>query len=457
MRAYGPIIGIYCLALLVRLVYNVTAVSGYTPIFDAAIYNNIAHKLVDEHCYCLYSHLPSVSRAPLWPFIMAAIYSLVGKHDFYARLFYCLLGSGTCAFVYLLAKDLFGRRIAFWTGIMAAIYTGLFIYDGWLFTESLYTFCLIVFTYGLYRLQQASEPPAELTGNDRSGASWWWKRVTRLRWLVLCGVFLALATLTRPNGPALVGLLCLWAISVIVAKLMPWQAAVRSVVIITCIGTLLITPWIIRNYVVTGRFVLVATGMGTVLLGAYNDEVLQNDPVVLGMWRPPAHTNSIQDSAGYTPGDDSQDVQRALTWIRAHPGQTLYLLSLHFVNMWKPYTFVPGLPFAEFPNRPASQVVYFLVYYMPIPVLLLAGLGLFVTWKTRRKPLLVIYLVILTTTLQNVAFYSNLRFRSPIEPALVLLAGGALWWLFSFQPGTLRFWLKSRRPVFQEPSDYGAR
>jgi hypothetical protein len=54
-----------------------------------------------------------------------------------------------------------------------------------------------------------------------------------------------------------------------------------------------------------------------------------------------------------------------------------------------------------------------------------------VTWKRRKKELLVVYLVIATTIAQNIAFYGNSRFRAPIEPLLVLLAGGAIWWLVS--------------------------
>jgi len=42
------------------------------------------------------------------------------------------------------------------------------------------------------------------------------------------------------------------------------------------------------------------------------------------------------------------------------------------------------------------------------------------------------------TILQNIAFYGSSRFRSPIEPLLVLLTGGAIWWFTSKGPGILR-------------------
>ncbi|MGH2510231.1 MAG: glycosyltransferase family 39 protein, partial [Ktedonobacteraceae bacterium] len=134
LKAYIPELSVFCLALLVRIVYNLVVGKNYAPSFDAAIYNNLAEELLKWHCYCLFNvHQPTTFRSPLWPFILAAIYSVAGEHNLYPRLFYCLLGSGTCVFIYLLAKDLFGKRVALITGIIAALYPGLFIWDGWLY------------------------------------------------------------------------------------------------------------------------------------------------------------------------------------------------------------------------------------------------------------------------------------------------------------------------------------
>ena len=130
VKEYLPVTSIFILALLVRIAYNLTAARDYIPKYDAALYDHIAENLVNEHCYCLYAHRPSVSRAPLWPFIMATIYFFTGAHDIFARLFNCFLDAGTCALVYLFARDFFGKRIALITGAIAAIYTGLFSTSG---------------------------------------------------------------------------------------------------------------------------------------------------------------------------------------------------------------------------------------------------------------------------------------------------------------------------------------
>jgi len=205
-QKYFPLISIYFLALLVRLIYNLTSARNYIAKNDALLYNHIAYNIVYQHCFCIYPNHPAIGRPPLWPFILSIFYRFTpwpslqlidsGVQVFYGRLLNCFIGSFTCVLVYLLARDLFGKRIALISGIIAALYAGLFIYDGWIYSESLYTFLLTAFIYSLYRLQ----------------------RTAQRRWIILSGLFLGLANLTRPNGPILFGMLFLWAIGVVLAK-----------------------------------------------------------------------------------------------------------------------------------------------------------------------------------------------------------------------------------------------
>ncbi len=420
-------ISIFCIALLVRIIYNLTAAWHYTSTFDAGLYDILAYNSISKHCYCIYGGYQTVSRAPLWPLIIACIYTFTGPQNFYPRLFYCFLSSGTCVFIYLLAKNLFGKHIAFVTGILATGYTGLFMYDGWLYTESLYTFCLTGFTYALFQLQQMYQTNR---GELKERKSINWHVLVEQRWVLLCGLFLAAAVLTRPNGVSLVGVLVLWSVILLVCKISPWKIVMRDVMICIFITSILVAPWTYRNYIVSHRFVLVATGTGEVLIGAYNDIVVTGDPSVRGFWRPPSGT-VLHDAAGYTPKNDQMDTDKALSWIRTHLNDMPYLIGLHIVNLWKPYTYAHGLPIEQSPDRLSSKIIAWMIPLQSIPIFLLAALGLFVTWKNFKKKLLAVYLVLAYTILQNVAFYSTMRFRAPIEPLLVLLTGGTLWWLTS--------------------------
>ncbi|MBO0780748.1 MAG: glycosyltransferase family 39 protein [Ktedonobacteraceae bacterium] len=409
LRSSFPALAIFCLALLVRLVYNMTVAHGYIPEFDAGFYHHIAENLLQQHCYCVAVPVNATDRAPLWPLILTAIYFVAGVHNTYARLFLCFLGAGTCVLVYFFARELFGKRIAFFTGSIAAIYTGLFIYDGWLYSESVYTFTVTAACYSLFKLQRA------------------WQK----RWIVAGGLFIGLASLTRPNGLFMLGLVAVWAIIVVLAKLQSWRKVFWSFVLLVLVVLAVVAPWTVRNYQVVHTFVPVATGSGAVLAGSYNDTTLEKNVMGLGMWIPrgsikprPVNMHSCCDSEA-----DKEGAAYALHWIRANLSKMPYLLSLHFINMWTPYTSEEGLPVREFPTRLSSKIVWAMMQIMPVVVFILAALGLLGTWRRLRKDLLVIYLMLLLTILVNVVFYGSMRFRAPVEPLLVLLAGGSIWWM----------------------------
>ena len=323
-----------------------------------------------------------------------------------------------------------GKRVALITGCIAAVYTGLFIYDGWLYTESLYTFLQTAFLFALYQLQ----------------------RTRQRRWIVFSGLALGLAALERPNGAILIVMLALWCIVMGATRGLGWRSVLKNGLAITCIAAALVAPWIYRNYLVTHSFVVVTVGEGDVLLGAYNDRVLNG---TTGFWialrdiepRPdlPAIVLAGHDAEHYTPQDDKIATDYTLHWIASHWRDIPRLVGEHFISMWTPYTPEENLPFRQNPGLLSSQIVWFMTICMPIPIFLLALFGAFVTWRRWKRELLVGYIMIALVIAQNLIFYGNMRFRSSIEPLLVLLTGGALWWLTGDEAGTLRYRRLQRR------------
>jgi hypothetical protein len=120
------------------------------------------------------------------------------------------------------------------------------------------------------------------------------------------------------------------------------------------------------------------------------------------------------------------------------------LMVYHLQNFLTPYTNEADMPLDRFPDQNSSRFVLKMSETMPYAVFALAGLGLVVTRRRYWRELLFAYLVILGTLAEILVFYGNARFRSPIEPLLLLLGAGALWWLTETQPGTLRSWLRYR-------------
>ncbi|HEU5374997.1 MAG TPA: glycosyltransferase family 39 protein [Ktedonobacteraceae bacterium] len=428
--SYFPTIGVFCCALLVRIIYNITVAKGYITEYDANFYNNIAIHLNTEHCYCLQSHIPDVSRAPAWPFIIAAIYAVTGIHNFYARFFLCFLGSGTCVLTYLFARDIFNKKIGLIVGIIAALYPGIFIYDGWLYSESVYTFFSLGFAYSLFRFQRTPRPG----------------------WIISCGLSLGCASLTRPNGVSLLILVLVWAVFMLRTRLLSWPQIGRAALAITFLTCALVLPWTFRNYLTAHKFILVATGGGLVLAGSYNNAAVNPpDGNYPGMWQ-----SSARIRPPLTDRSDAGETAYAYHWIEAHLGEMPYLFSQHFINMWRPYTSEEGLPVREFPTRLSSRLVWILMNTAPALIIFLAACGLIVTMRSKWKELLIPYLLIGLTIILCIALYGSSRFRAPIEPLLVLLAGGTIWWVTAAEPGTLRALLRKERGTALHEADRGA-
>ena len=106
LARFVPASILFAFALGIRVLYNVTVARRYVPTHDAFFYQTIGFNALSVHCYCLHLYYPTVNRAPLWPALIALISIPFGASDFYARLFFSVLGAGTCVFVYLFAKAL---------------------------------------------------------------------------------------------------------------------------------------------------------------------------------------------------------------------------------------------------------------------------------------------------------------------------------------------------------------
>ena len=439
LTPFLPTLTVFFLALLTRVIYNLTVAGAYYPLYDSLAYQSIGFNIIDEHCFCLHPYITTLYRPPLWPFLIAGLSLIVGRADLFDRLFLCCLGAGTCVVIYLFARDLFQRRIGLIAGLLAAIYPALYLYDGWLYTESLYTFLLAAICYCVLRIQR-----------DEG---------RRRRLWLLCGVLLALLALTRPNGIIVVALVLLWTLFLCWRRLLRGRSLL-NVALAVLVVALLIAPWTLRNYLVSHSFVPVATGDGTVLLGAYNDQTLLQ-PANQGSWVNPLKTDPqvLRPFPRYTCNAvcevtrEAVSKNAALQWIKAHLSSMPQMMLYHLRNFWTPYTREADLPMERFPRLLSSQIVHVMSEMFPIAIFLLAGIGLFATLKRSWRELLFAYLVLLATLGEALVYYGSSRFRAPIEPILILLAAGGIWWLTQDAPGTLRWRMRQRRQAEQRAED----
>ncbi len=182
-------------------------------------------------------------RPPGYAFYLLPIYALTNGSYLAPRLVQMTLGLCSALLLFLIGRKLFGRAAGLAAAFFMATYWGLIFWEGELNDPSLFVFMLSALLYILLR----------------------WTDTLNARWAALAGLIFGCYALMRPNILAFGPVVALW---------MLWWSArngrVRRIVASWCalagITLLVVLPITIRNYVVSGEFVPIATYFGENLM-----------------------------------------------------------------------------------------------------------------------------------------------------------------------------------------------
>jgi 4-amino-4-deoxy-L-arabinose transferase-like glycosyltransferase len=222
----------------------------------------------------------------------------------------------------------------------------------------------------------------------------------------LGAVFAVLAILTRPifdvMSPVLIVVFAL-----AVHRLSLVQTAARLVVyaIVYCV---MLLPWWFNNYRVFDSFVRLTPNLGTVLY-AGNNPLNTSGGGNMGVDYDLLSFAAIADPLAR----DRALRNAAVDYILAHPVHFVKMAGLKFIRMWRLWPANEGYANAKVI---AVSVLSF------VPVLLLAGIGLLAAradWL-RLSPIL---LFALGLTAISMVLVGTIRYRLPVEPFLLILAG----------------------------------
>ncbi|HUU68564.1 MAG TPA: glycosyltransferase family 39 protein [Planctomycetota bacterium] len=420
-RQDRALLAIILLAFVLRLVYVLAAGLPDAPNGpDAPLYDKLAWRLITEGKYYAEDHLNRISQANrpvLFPFVLGGIYRMFGRGPTAPRIFQCVLGALTCGVAFALAKELFGRRAAILAGIGTAIFPQFIYYTGTLTTETLHVFLLTSAAFLL--VKGRGEPrvrPGDHTDRPYGGMTVTGKPaganttvrpydvkqwVASLAWWPAAGACLGLAVLARSAAVGLVAVLLPWLLIVAENKRM---AIVRFALI--AVGfAIVLAPWVIRNHREFNAFVPATTEGGYTFWVTNNDRATGGGECFLpDDVRPFRGTNELQA--------DRLFYRMAFRWIGEHPGRFVELLGAKFVRLWRPWPHASEVGVKEAVVAGVSFV----------PVLVLAVWGA-ITARRRWRDLLLFYLVIGYTTGICCLYMAITRYRAPLMPLLLVLAG----------------------------------
>lgn len=371
---------------------------------------------------------PTAWVAPVYPILLAFGFKLLKMNPYHVVIFGQVLNSifssVTCWPIYLLAKKLFGTRIALascwtWTLLPTAI---LFPLE-WIWDQSLSALLLTALTCATFYLsagpRRSPEPPAQgmTTAREaRSGVMW-----------AAYGIGWAFALLTNPALGLLLPVFLAWLAWRRHKYGAAWAAPIGIAVLACVLGIL---PWTARNYAAFGQFVPVKSNFGLEFWLGNNPDV----KIIWTWWRSPA-SDAAEGAELHGRGEIPymrEKQSEALQFIKTHPAGFLNLLFDRFVDTWTALWDERADPWVSALHAGGLYVAFCsLLSLFAFSGLLLA----------RRADAIQTFPLSAALLLFPVTYYfthSAVRYRHPIDPILTILSvyavASAYEWFHSKQP-----------------------
>lgn len=211
---------------------------------DSYGYNKLALSLTSGHGLTYDMKNPTLFRGPIYPLFLAGVYSIFGYNFMIARIAQSLLGAAMCLIFFYLSGQYLNKTLSKQVLTAVALHPVLIALSSSLLSELLFTFLLglsaIALTYGFGKKDKLA--------------------------YFISGLLFGVTTLTRSITAYFAPfLLCAQLIFYKNKKLI-----LNHIALFLCGQLLVILPWTLRNYAVSGQFCPVATGGGIALwLGTY--------------------------------------------------------------------------------------------------------------------------------------------------------------------------------------------
>jgi 4-amino-4-deoxy-L-arabinose transferase-like glycosyltransferase len=398
-------------ALVLRIAY-VDATPGYGLRHDAVDYDVHARSIAQGEGFSktLAHGRPTAFRPPGYPYFLGAVYHVfkadrkpVKERVRVARIAQAFVGAALVALVGVIAFQLWGPTAALVALGLGAIYLPLILVGGAVMSEPLFDVFMLASLAAVLAYRRSRH---------------------RYAWAVAAGVLGGLAALTRAQA-----LILLMPLAIAVWDGRSWRAprALGPPVVLVVAALLTITPWTIRNARELHHFVPISTQFGSALAGTYND-LSRADTENPASWHGLRHVPDyayLFNRVGQT--NEAVLEQRlrsaSLTYIREHPAY------VGKVAWWNTRRMVDLAGWHRSRATAATITINHLwadrgiLCFWIFAALALAGAF---TAMARRAPWYVWAMPILMFFSVVFLVVETPRYRTPIDPFIVLLAAAAL-------------------------------
>jgi 4-amino-4-deoxy-L-arabinose transferase-like glycosyltransferase len=401
--------------------------------------------------------------APLYSYVLAGVYRLVGRGGWQVGLFHTLLDVLSILMLYEIGRRLFkgtasqqigfsasqtplenGRAVAHpytasgeWVGSLAGLFYALYPYLIFqnLTLNDTALFMLLLHAFVLCMVLLREQPS-----------------LNRQTWLIaiLGGVILGLTTLARALLPPFALLVAVWFLFRLNLK----QTILRLLPV-ALVSVAVVLLWLVHASGIYGGFVAVALNGGENVYQGANDMTIPLFQAGYDVqWSPPpASVEGVHEPFER----NARLMQAGIDWLKTHPERIPELMWVKFGVHWSidvaPRT--NPLPGAVFTLDDAGKLVVtydpdkqnqdenviaeysgglFDTVGRPVHILYygaLFGLALVGLWLTRRqwRDVALLWFVQINMTVLYLIFHPSTRYRVPTDPLLFLFSAAALVWL----------------------------
>lgn len=354
-------------------------------------------------------------QAPLYPYVLALIYTLFGHSYLAVRIIQFLVGSLSVVLIYFLGKKIFNPTVGRLAAILASLY-GTFIY----FEGELLIPALILCVNLLMML-------AVLSVLEKPG---WWK------WMG-CGAILGFSAIARPNVLVFLGVLIPWMLVQLRRRSLSVGRSLVHVMGLLLGTVLVISPVTVRNYVAGKDFVPISSQGGVNFFIGNNRDSDGSTPLISGTraswWGISFDAVQLAEEAEGRPLKASQVsnywFRRGLEFIRDEPGAALRLMLKKLALFWGGPEVANNKDIYFFSRWTSLLGILLWRWYIYCPFGLVAPLalvGMGLAWRRRVSGSGLVALFIFSYMVGIVLFFVTARFRLPVVPFLVPFAAYSL-------------------------------
>lgn len=331
---------------------------------------------------------PTAWEPPLYPYLMGGVFKVFGVYSrasaWVLLSINSLFATLTCIPIYLIAQKTFGERIAYWSAITWGLCPYVWYWSiHWIWDTTFTPFILACIVLLALKLR------------EWPGWQGW----------ALFGALYGIGALANPTMLAFLPFCGLWI----------WRQRYRNglpslggVVISSLVFFAAISPWVIRNYEVFGRFVFLRDDFGLQFrLGNWKGA----DGMLMAYLQPNLNRGELEKFQSMGEVAYAESCKReAFGWVSENPGRFAVISLKRFFYYWN------GVPRATSSTLPVD---FRTSAFLATSVLALWGLG-----RAVRKKIPGAWLfagLILTYPTVYYFVYPHARYRHPIEPELVIL------------------------------------